>query len=118
MNMSPLFVLKDGTIELRPASVSGLPCPLGILCDRLEIGTVVLSRNPTMRRWVFNPQSPATKQVGEEEMHKPRELKPRPRNFAPAGVWKKPGNAKPEVQPAAEEEELKERPEAGEQDAR
>ena len=46
-------------------------------------------------------------------MHKPRELKPRPRNFAPAGLRKKSDAAKPEVQPADDElEDLKERPEA------
>jgi hypothetical protein len=38
-------------------------------------------------------------------MHKPRELTPRPRNFAPAGVRKEPGTAKPEVQPAADNDQ-------------
>jgi hypothetical protein len=52
-------------------------------------------------------------------MHKPRELTPRPRNFAPAGMRKKPGTAKPEVQPAADDhqEDRQERPTTDEQDA-
>jgi hypothetical protein len=47
-------------------------------------------------------------------MHKPRELKPRPRNFTPPG-WKKFGAAKPEVQPAPDREDPHERPEAEKQ---
>lgn len=51
-------------------------------------------------------------------MQKPRELKPRPRNFKPAG-WKKFGSSKPEVQPATDDQEdPNERREAEQQDAR
>ena len=49
-------------------------------------------------------------------MHKPRELKPRPRNFTPPG-WKKFGEAKPEVQPAANPEDTQGRPEAEDEES-
>lgn len=58
-------------------------------------------------------------QIGEHEMHKPRELTPRPRNFFPAGMRKKPGTAKPEVLPTDDnQEDTQERPVADRHNAK